>query len=323
MQPADGVVRVDAATLDLAAHTDWTEGLPHPRWREVHAWLDALPEAVRDDAWLACQRAWVSMLRHALGERYRAYESPLALLLTTHDARGASVTLQFLGATHRRVQRLLEELAQRERSGHEILLHFGGDEDYYRYVGHFYPESGKFAMSAGMHISDGCSHFAAHEDEIARVEPTIVHEMTHGLLRHLPIPLWLNEGMAVNSEQRLTRLGADYWTVRELEAKHRRFWTTDTIQEFWNGSSYARPDEGNELSYDLGRILVVALSHDWDAFKRFALAAKADDGGRAAAHDVLGLELGDFVRGFLGHDDGEWGPQPSRWEKEPEREAFD
>jgi hypothetical protein len=154
-QPGDGVVSAAAATLDLSAHTDWTEGLPHPRWREAHAWIDGLPLELQDPVWIECQRAWIAMLRDALGGRYRAYESPLALLLSTHDARGAKVMLDFLAATHRRAQRLLEELAHDDRSGREILLHFGGDEDYYRDVSHFYPESGSFAMSAGMHITDG------------------------------------------------------------------------------------------------------------------------------------------------------------------------
>ena len=30
-----------------------------------------------------------------------------------------------------------------------------------------------------------------------------MHEMTHGSVAHLPLPLWLNEGLAVNTERRL------------------------------------------------------------------------------------------------------------------------
>jgi hypothetical protein len=32
-----------------------------------------------------------------------------------------------------------------------------------------------------------------------------VHELTHNLLCHLPIPLWLNEGLAVLIEQTVTQ----------------------------------------------------------------------------------------------------------------------
>ncbi|HET9484102.1 MAG TPA: hypothetical protein VFO79_09110 [Xanthomonadales bacterium] len=321
--PGDGIVRVSGAELDLTALADWTNELPYPRWDGVYAWVDALPQAQRADAWLQCERTWLAWLRDTLGGTYTVHESAHALLLTPHDARSAHVTLAFIGTTLRRVERLLEELAAPDGLGKEILLLFAGEDDYYRYVAHYYPEGGTYALSAGVHIGWGCAHFAAHATELDKLEPTIVHEMTHGLLAHLPIPAWLNEGMAVNAEQRLTRIGADYWAVRELEAKHRKFWTPELIQEFWNGRSYLRTDAGNELSYDLGRIAVVALSHDWPAFKRFAAHASGDDGGAAAAHEVLGIDLGEFVRAFLGHDDGDWGPQPGRWTDAPERGAFD
>lgn len=319
----DGIVRVDGAQHDLAKHEKLSDGIPHPHWLLAHEWIDRLPQAQRAAAWLQCERAWVLHLRDALGSAYRVHESPQALLLTTQDARAANVTLDFIGATLRRVMRLLEELAQPADTGKEILLQFASSDDYYRYVSYFYPSEGHFATSSGMHLNFGCGHFVAYEGELHKLEPIIVHEMTHGLLGHLPIPAWLNEGMAVNAEQRLTNIGADYWSLRDLLRKHRRFWTPETIQEFWRGSSYLRPDEGSELSYDLGRIIVSAMSADWDGFKRFAAAANANDGGAAAAHSTLGLDLGEFVRTLLERADGEWGPQPARWQQPPERGAFD
>ena len=48
----------------------------------------------------------------------------------------------------------------------------------------------------------------------------------------------------------------------------------------------------------------------------------APPAGAAAAHDQLGLDLGEFVRHFLGQDDGHWGPDPATWEQPPERGQF-
>jgi hypothetical protein len=319
---ADPVVRAGGQSLDLLEGADWHEGLPHPDWARAAEWLQGLPESDRADAWLQCEREWLLQLRDALGGAYRLLESDRAFLLAAHEPVTAEATLQFLGRTERRVQAMLEELAAPADMGKEILLLFEDIDDYYRYISYFYPEDGEFAMSAGMFINAGCGHFVVHGEDLALFEPTIAHEMTHSQLAHLPIPAWLNEGMAVNAEQRLTRLGADAWSVQHLEARHRKFWTPETIQWFWSGAAYVRPDEGSELAYDLGRLIVNGLSSDWAGFKRFALQANLADAGAAAARDQLGLDLGEFVRHFLGQDDGRWGPDPVAWEQPPERGQF-
>lgn len=322
VEAADPLVRAGGSELDLRQDARERDGFLHPDWARAWDWVDALPEPLRADAWLACERAWLTLLRDALGEGYRLHESAHGFVLSAQPPRTAEVTLQFLDTTLRRVHGLLEELAASGDAGKEILVVFASEDDYYRYVGYYYPDEGEFAMSSGMFLHAGCSHFVVHGEELAHFEPVIVHEMTHSQLSHLPIPAWLNEGMAVNAEQRLTRIGADVWSVQQLEAKHRKFWTPETIQQFWSGAAYLRPDEGSELAYDLGRLIVNGLSSDWAGFKRFARAANLQDAGAEAAHEQLGLDLGEFVRHFLGHDDGEWGPAPATWPQAPERGQF-
>lgn len=319
---ANPVVRVGDHRLDLSQTAQEREGLLHPDWEQVWDWIDSLPGTEQAEAWLACERTWLLLLRDALGEGYQLHESAHGFLLSAQPPRAAGVTLQYLDVTLRRVQNLLEELAQSADLGKEILVVFASQDDYYRYVGYYYPDEGEFAMSSGMFLHAGCSHFVVHGEELENFEPVIAHEMTHSQLSHLPIPAWLNEGMAVNAEQRLTRLGADIWSVQQLVPRHRRFWTPETIQEFWSGAAYLRPDEGNELAYDLGRLMVNGLSSDWDRFKRFAAAANLRDAGASAAQDELDLDLGEFVRQFLGHEDGDWGPAPGSWPQAPERGQF-
>lgn len=319
---ADPVVRAGNTQLDLRQEARERDGFLHPDWARAWDWIDSLPEPLRPDAWLACERAWLLMLRDALGEDYGLHESAHGFVLSAQPPRAAEVTLHYLDATLRRVRGLLEDLAASADMGKEILVVFASEDDYYRYVGFYYPDEGEFAMSSGMFLHAGCSHFVVHGEELSHFEPVIAHEMTHSQLSHLPIPAWLNEGMAVNAEQRLTRIGADVWSVQQLEAKHRKFWTPETIQQFWSGAAYLRPDEGSELAYDLGRLIVNGLSSDWAGFKRFALAANLRDAGAAAAHEQLGLDLGEFVRHFLGHDDGNWGPAPEAWPQAPERGQF-
>jgi hypothetical protein len=302
----------DGRSLDLLATAQEHEGIPHPGWDAVYAWVATFPETRQDAAFLECERAWLGMLARALGGRYRVFESTHALVLSDRPDNEALAALDFVGTTRRRVRRMLEELAG-DDAGKEVLLAFGEVETYSRYARHYVPDLDEGMASAGMCLHAGSVHFLTHGGELWRLEPTVVHELTHAQLDHLPLPLWVNEGMAVNAEQRLTRQGADIWEVKALEKKHAAFWTPETIQEFWNGAAFKRPDEGSELAYDLGRLLVNGMCADWAAFKRFAAAANAEDAGVQAAVTTLEVDLGEAVRHFLERDDGEWGPNPDAW----------
>ncbi|HRQ64557.1 MAG TPA: hypothetical protein PKZ76_06820 [Xanthomonadaceae bacterium] len=317
-------VAVDGSRLDFRDPIDMEDGLPHVDWEAVRAWCDGFDDDERGGmAWLACEHAWLLHLRDALGSGYRLFESNVALLLTRQNDRAADLTLAFVARTGRRVQRLLGRLAHVEPWGRDILILFDDADTYYRYVGAFHPEDEDFAASSGMFISAGCAHFVSVDQDLHAVEPVIVHEMSHAMVTHLPLPTWLNEGIAVNAEHRLAGDGATVWDRRELVRRHRAFWTPPLIQGFWSGQSYLRPDEGNELSYDLGRIIVDAMSSDWTRFEDFALAAQRSDGGKAAAREVLGVDLGAFVASFLGAGDADaWRPRPECWTQPPEKGGF-
>lgn len=302
----------DGRTFDLLAGAHEHEGLPHPDWDAVYAWVETFAIDSQNAAFLACERAWLGMLARALGGGYRVFESAHALVLSDRPDNEALAALDFVDGTRRRVRRMLEELAG-DDTGKEVLLAFADVDTYSRYARHYCPDLDETMVSAGMCLHAGSTHYIVHGEELWRLEPTVVHELTHSQLAHLPLPLWLNEGMAVNAEQRLTRLGADAYEVKALERKHAAFWTPETIQEFWSGAAFKRPDEGSELAYDLGRLLVNGMCADWAAFKRFANAAHADDAGADAAVTQLEVDLGEAVRHFLDRDDGDWGPHAAAW----------
>ena len=155
------------------------------------------------------------------------------------------------------------------------------------------------------------------------IEPVIAHEITHAFLAHLPIPAWLNEGLAVNTERRLCPPPPGLHTPQELHAMHRRYWDDESIQTFWSGQSFLAADDGNLLSYELGRIIVEHLSRDWPRFVRFVQQARLADAGHDAASTVLGIDLGEAVSAMFGADNaGSWAPDPSRWAAAPERGGF-
>ena len=298
------------------------QGLPVPDWDAVREWAAEIFDAGEcDRVWGEIEVAWLVHLRAALGSHYRLVRRGSAIVLSSLEGVVAVAAAQFINAAQQRIVTVLDGVAEEPGgSGYDILLVFDDEETYYDYVSRYYPQEGEFAFSGGMFINDGCGHFVTRKaDDLKDIEPTIVHELTHGSLMHLSIPLWLNEGLAVNTEEHLSGGQRHRHTAKQRDAMHRKFWNTRTIQEFWTGYSFQRPDEGNMLSYDLAQLLVRHLSADWPQFARFANAADARDGGDAAARQALGVDLGELVKALFDVQDGQdvggtrWSPDPASW----------
>ena len=312
------------APFPIAAHLRREQGFPILDWAAAGAWLDTLEGAhTRAEAWTAIERAWLLHLRDALGAGFQLEESSNCLLLSALEGNVAKATLGYMERTRERVLRTLTGIAAATPGSKDILIVFDNEDSYYRYVSHAYPEAGEFAGSGGMYIHHGCGHFVTVKRDLSAVEPVIAHEMTHACLAHLPIPAWLNEGLAVNTEQRLAGPQPSQYTPREMHAMHLAFWGRAEIQEFWSGASFLRTDDGNLLSYDLARILVAHAAGDWEVFRAFVLAANMADGGAQAAAAHLGADLGELVCALLGQvQPSGWEPLPATWKGAPESGAF-
>lgn len=318
------VLAAGVEDFSVSAHLDREGGFPILDWETAQSWVDSIPDAeARGAAWAQLERAWLEHVQSAVGLPYVVRESETSLLLSTLEPNVANATLAFMSRTLQRVVRVLDGIAEVSNWGKDILIVFDDDDAYYRYVSQYYPSAGEFAGSGGMYINAGCGHFATFKSDLRVIEPTIAHEMTHGCLGHLPIPAWLNEGLAVNTEHRLCPPGPPMFTPQQMHDKHRAFWGDAEIQEFWSGKSFLRNDDGNLLSYDLARILVSQLSGDWSSFRSFVLHASASDAGAAAAAEHLNLELGAAVSVLLERGPtNAWSPIPDAWQEAPERGAF-
>ena len=286
------------------------EGFPRPNWAEISEKVYASPEETWEPQFQQWSRRWLdSMLEH-LPDGYRIVETDNFLLLTAQEDRYVSLLSQFLERTLKNILANLDGIASDEGYGNHIVLMFDDQELYYRYNLYFYPEEGEFVLSSGMYLNDGYGHFVFPYIELSEAESVAAHELTHACLAHLPIPLWLNEGFAVTMEDDLCG-SAPLRMDDERLAEHHAFWNAETIQDFWSGESFHRPDEGSELSYELARYCLRALAHEYGVFAAFANAAHFQDGGEAAAHEYFGGSLGGVIQQFFG--EGNWHPQPERW----------
>lgn len=304
-----------APAFALRQHLVVHNGYPILDQGAVGKWIDSVPELAKRRVWEACERAWLLHFRDALGPSFHYDEAATAAVLSSLDAPVSNAILQYMERTLKRIVTVLEELAKAPEWGKDFLIVFDDQQQYYHYVSFYYPENGEFGFSGGMYISRGAGHFVTVKDDLRAIEPTIAHEMTHACLSHLPLPLWLNEGIAVNTESRLVRPPSRLATPQQMHDKQRRFWGESGIQQFWSGKSFGRPDEGQELSYDLARVIVEQLAKDWGPFKRFVAAADFRDGGAAAAREHLGTSLGSIATALLEKDASPpWDPEPERWE---------
>jgi hypothetical protein len=315
-EPAPLELHVDgAAAFAFASHLRQVEGFAIPDWDAVYAWIDSIPDdAAKARAWTVAEHAWLLHLRDSLGPRYHLDETQGSAVLSTLEPRHARLALEFMDRTLKRILHVLEGIAEASPWGRDILIVFEDEETYYRYATSYFPDdTGEEAFSSGMHLSGPCSHYITTKGDLRAVEPTVAHEMTHGCLSHLPLPLWLNEGLAVNTEHRIAGAGVPLYTPAEMHARHQRFWGREEIQQFWSGRSFRRPDDGNMLSYDLARILVDQLSADWHAFAAFARSAHFEDGGAAAASEHMRVDLGEAVAAWLERDPEDYRPRPAEW----------
>lgn len=239
----------------------WYDGtrLPLPVWEAIAMPPDAgASPADRDAFRTAAAGHWLRAMAARLGRGYRIHASTDFLLLSALDDRPVEVFLQFCQSVRRRIVRNLGGIAVARSDGKHVVMVFSDEDTYYDYISHYYPDDGgEYAMSSGMFVHGGYGHFALYAGAMEEMQPTIAHELTHCLLSHLPIPAWLNEGLAVNTEHALfPRLGDPSYALyrpEEIRAKHAAFWNEDTIQEFWSGKSFLRADDGNLLSYRSGQ----------------------------------------------------------------------
>jgi hypothetical protein len=292
--------------VDRFTRPDW-EGL------EEHIEL-RFEEAEFEQAWSEVARAWVERLREELGPDFRAVEAGRFLILTDANAARAKEIADFLQVSRNAILQQLNGVAEAGGFGPHIAMLFSREADYYDYVAYHYEDDEESPPSGGVFLMDGYMHFALVTHDFSMFRHTIVHEMTHLCLAHLPMPLWLNEALSMRMEEIICR-SAHYAFDYDTHERHMRHWNEDTIQEFWSGESWQSVGEANELSYNLARLLwrkiEIDLNASMEEMRRFLLQAQHEDAGAEAFSRVFDMALGDLAGDYLG--DGDWHPDPARW----------
>ncbi len=297
--------------VDFASLSDFistAEGFPYPAWNKIskhirenfpkNDWVDAFREAVVQ---------WLEKLRTAFAPPYFLNESAGFFLVSNQVKNKRQELLQFAGKIRTQIQNQLRGVKFKETFGKQVILLFHELDDYYRYISHFYPE-GTHNLSWGVCIKAGYVHVAMPLLNGKNVRSTLVHELAHNALFTLPIPRWLDEGVArVFQDQSNRARGTGFDADMDMAERHRAYWTPENIQAFWSGKAFNNP-ESVELSYSLANILMQLLASEKGDFKKFLQDARYSDGGAAAFAAAYRGSLGQIAGIFLGK--GDWDPKP-------------
>jgi len=289
------------------------DNFPRVNWQGI---IDVLQEEVQNSDlnisafWSMVVKAWLVQMDEYLDDAHAIYESEHFYILSSASDNYLDVFVKYLESVQTRIHRALTGIVQYNERGKFVVLLLDNIELYYAYISHYYPENGEFSMSSGVFLSSGYGHFVVPHNELDHVEAVAAHELTHAMLAHLPIPLWLNEGLAVNMESSITGYSS-YQLNPQKHNKHLDHWNEQTIQKFWSGESFQHAGDAVELSYHLAQLIVQSLAEDYEILQQFVNQANFIDGGEAAAIEVFGGSLGAIIEQIYG--EGDWSPKPDLW----------
>lgn len=296
--------------IDLTPiHDAWPpeEGSETPDWDRIMEWVNQHPDENLAETTDAVTLHWFSRLIGQLGGGYLIHQSTNFYLLTTADAATADKLIRFAEQVVTQLRNEWTIIDAGYGFGRHALLLLEDLDDYDWLTAPYFAE-GEHAASSGVLLSPGGFCFVAIPEMDSRTLPAIIaHELTHDCLSHLPLPLWLNEGLAQFVEYELG-YNHRYELDTETAQEHRSYWSTETIDDFWSGWSFDIPGKPQELSYSLAIILTQIIIAELKGFPNFVKHAHCDDAGESAALEHLGVSLGDVVAVFLG--DGYWAPSP-------------
>ena len=308
---------------ELEGAFDFEEGFSRPNWPLISKTVRE--RTARDDwdrAFTEAARQWVMQIQSDLGGEYAVSESRRFLLLSELETDSRRGILAHAEQTRDSIRECLGDAAWSPNCGKHVIILFSEEDDYYQYLSYFHKD-GIHPASGGCLIRKRYVHIAApYQPRGCRT--MLAHELAHNLVVHLPLPLWLNEGLAVTFQRGNGARGQPLLADPDLQPRHIDYWNEKTIQEFWAGVSFHKPGDSNELSYSLAEILLtLLLEKRWD-FPAFLKQANWRDAGQTAAMNFLGVDLGAVAGTFLGK--GDWRPRRKAmvelWEaaKQPPKE---
>ena len=278
-----------------------------PRWDEIEKEITGIrPREEWDDAWTDAARQWLTQIKDSTKEvEYNISETQNFLLLCSSDKHFRDLLLRFLERALIQISSMLEGIATDEGFGKHVVIIFYSQNTYNCYLSDCFPDSDINVVDKGMYINQGYGHFVYPMQNLSFLEPGIVYDMSHMLISHLPLPLWLVEGIADNIVNDITKFASINIDDDFIE-RHENFWRQEGLQGFWSGEYFYLPGLFNSNCHELAQFFVREMSKNWSSFKAFVLDSDYKNCGQVALINNFGISLGEMATNLLG--DGNWEP---------------
>lgn len=284
--------------------------ITYPDWEHVYQYIDKhYLEEQQDPVWDQVIAIWTDKLCQELDGQYRKIETKNFIVITDQTESQLTDYLNYIEFCLKKILVSLKDIAYKYDKEKLVIIIADSEEDYYNYIAHYYPE-GEHSLSSGCFLKVGVGHFIFPLSQIGAINAVTAHEMTHALVSHLQLPVWVDEGLATNIEDMICA-SSPIMMNDELAQKHISYWNDETVQNFWQGKSFSTTDDGPMLSYSLAQFLVQKLSRSYEVFANFCNEATFVDGGHESFINNFGFELGNLLIPMLG--DGDWTPKPTQW----------
>lgn len=282
--------------FDPAPHLRNVEGFLRPDWDALRAHIQAMPEDQRDAAWAAVLKRWLREQAPLFHPSFAVHESENLVLLSALTPGRARLLLEYAESA---LQRILKDLAGAGRARHEgplVILHFRGENRFSAYMAPYGKPETDWTTMPGLFLDDGHRRIVLMGEDQTRLEAHLPRQLARAALHHLPLPLWLGEGLPLVMQARHSRAQAG---VTPEELQHvQAAWKKMSLQPFWSGEAFLKGAE----AYVLAWLLCAALMerHSGAPWRDFLLEADRADGGAAAARKHLGRDLDEAVAEVLG-----------------------
>ena len=241
-------------------------------------------------SWDAAIEAWAGALRRSCGPFYQQVGGGRTVLVTPYALEVAAPLHERVERHAERILKELPGLGTPPEQGPLVIVHFPGALPYREFVKASYPAPGITAPAEGVCVDRGVLHVAVYGEAVEWVESVIVHQLVHAYLRHLHLPGWLDEGLAMALEERLLAPGA---TPRAIALSALGGLPAPELELFWKGSPFVKGHAAGASDSELALALARhVLEASYEKLSAFAIAAvRAPDSGRAAARERIGVNL--------------------------------
>jgi hypothetical protein len=284
-------------------------------WRPIWDVCEFVNESglLPEDVWAGLAEAWLTRLGSTLQYARTFTRLPGFYFLAREKLDEGQPIVRIVRGMRRHVLASLSGIAKDPGYALAVIV-FDAWSEFDAYVEQYTGE-GTAGRAEGIFIHMDVAHLVVRGLTAIKPDVMFAHELTHAYLLHLPLPLWLDEGLACSTSHKAIDWKLDI--TEETGPRHHAHWNEMSAQAFWSGKAFHDDDpEVVGLAYELAEWFTDLLSVDAVAFREFANLANHSDGGEAAAQEVYGRSLGELFNGFLGA--GDFTPRPEAWSEPTE-----